>query len=194
MKTINLIFTITVLLIATTGNASDTPKMKIVQGDENDLTVSFESATRCPVELTITGDDGAMVYYWQSESMEDAVNHKIDLKELGNGTFNVSLNYGCRSINRVLNVSRKEIKVGQPYQRLEPLFSFKEDKLNVSFLNVANKNVYLNIYKDGEHYDGFTLGKDCDIQKCFDFSKAEKGSYEIVLTDYFKEHYYTVNK
>ena len=77
---------------------------------------------------------------------------------------------------------------------MEPFFCFKDNKLNVSFLNVANKNVYLNVYKDGMHYDGFVFGKGADIQKSIDFSNAEKGKYEVVLTDYFKEHYYTVNK
>mgnify|MGYP006982828015 CR=1 FL=1 len=73
-------------------------------------------------------------------------------------------------------------------------FSFKNNKLNVSFLNIANKNVYLNVFKDGQFYEGITLGKDIDIQKSFDFSMVEKGNYDVVLRDYFKEHHYNIKK
>lgn len=194
MKTFKVIFTMMVLFVIVTGYATETPKMKIDPVSDGKIQVSFVSATRCPVELTITTEDGTIVYYWQSESPADAVNHQVDLKKLGKGTFNVSLNYGCRSINRELCISRKEVKVGPAVQMIEPVFSFRDEKLNVSFLNVANKKVYLNVYKNGQHVDGFTLGKDFDIQKCIDFSNVEKGNYSVVLTDCFKDHYFTVNK
>jgi hypothetical protein len=182
------------IFIAITGFSKEIPKMNIVKGDKDRILVAFESQTPCPVKITVTDDKGKIVYSWQSESAGNFVNHQLNTKELGKGTFNVALNYGCRSINRELYVSRKEIKIGPAVQLLEPFFCFKNDKLNVSFLNIANKNVYLNIYKDGNHYDGFKLGKDLDIQKSVDFSMVEKGNYDIVLSDYFKEHHYTVSK
>jgi hypothetical protein len=194
MKTSIGILTILALFIAAVGFATDTPKMNIVANDDSKVLVSFESATACPVEMTITDEDGVIMHYWKSESPQNTFNQMLNLSELEPGTYNVVLNYGGTSINRELSITRGEIKVGPPVKLLEPYFSFKNDKLNVSFLNVANKKVFLNVYKDGEHYNGFTLGKDFDIQKCVDFSMAGKGKYEIVLTDYFKEHHYFVTK
>lgn len=194
MKTIKWVLTTLALFIVAIGFATETPKMNIVASDENKILVSFESVTPCMLEMSITDEDGAIMHYWKSESPENAVNQRLNLSQLGQGTFNVTLNYGGTSINREINITRNEIKVGAPVQLKEPYFCFKNNKLNVSFLNVANKKVFLNIYKDGEHYDGFTLGKSLDIQKSFDFSKAGKGNYEVVLTDYFKDHHYTVSK
>jgi len=194
MKTAKWVLITLALFVAATGFATETPKMNIVANDNDKILVSFESATACPVELIITDDDGAIMHYWKSDYPENVVNQKLNLSQLGHGTFNVALNYGGTSINREIIITRREIKVGEPVKLLEPFFSFKNEKLNVSFLNVANKNVYLNVYKDGEYYTGMTLGKSFDIQKCIDFSMAEKGSYEIVLADNFKEHYYTLTK
>ncbi len=56
------------------------------------------------------------------------------------------------------------------------------------------KHVYVNVYKNGEHYTGFDLGKNFDVQKCIDFSMAEKGTYEIVLSENLKSHNFTLNK
>jgi len=194
MKTKIGIFTILALFITTIGFATDTPKMNVVANDDSKILVSFESATACPIEITITDDDGVVMHNWKTESPQNAVNQLLNLSELERGIYNVTLNYGGMSINRELNINRNEIKVGPPVKLYEPYFSFKNNRLNVSFLNVANKNVFLNVYKDGEHYNGFTLGKNLDIQKCIDFSMAGKGKYEVVLTDYFKEHHYTVTK
>lgn len=194
MKTSKWVLSTLALLIAAIGFATETPKMNVVANDNDKIQVSFESATACPIELIITDEDGVIMHYWKSESPENVVNQKLNLSQLGQGTFTVALNYGGKSINREIVITRKEIKVGEPVQLLEPFFSFKNDRLNVSFLNVANKNVYLNVYKDGEYYNGMTLGKGFDIQKCIDFSMAGKGKYEVVLTDHFKEHHFTVSK
>ncbi len=194
MKTKLWVLTALALFTVSMGFATETPKMNVVTDEENKILVTFESATACPVEITVTDVKGNIVYYWQSESPLSEVNQSFNLADLGKGTFDLALKYGCSSLNREVTVSRKEVIVGPPVKLNEPFFCFKNDKLNVSFLNVSNKNVYLNVYKDGEHYNGFTLGKDVDIQKCIDFSMAENGNYEIVLTDYFKDHHYQVEK
>lgn len=194
MKTKIWVLTTLALFIAAIGFATETPKMNIVANDNDKIMVSFESATACPVEITITAEDGAIMHNWRTESPQNVVNQLLNLSELQQGVYNVTLYYGVMSINRELNILRNEIKVGPPVKLYEPYFCFKNDKLLVSFLNVANKNVFLNVYKDGEHYNGFTLGKGLDIQKCVDFSMAGKGKYEVVLTDHFKEHHFTVSK
>jgi len=194
MKTSKWVLLTLALFIAAIGFATETPKMNIVANDNDKIMVSFESATACPVEITITAEDGAIMHNWRTESPQNVVNQLLNLSELEQGVYNVTLNYGVMSINRELNILRNEIKVGPPVKLYEPYFCFKNDKLLVSFLNVANKNVFLNVYKDGEHYNGFTLGKGLDIQKCVDFSMAGKGKYEVVLTDHFKEHHFTVSK
>lgn len=194
MKTSKWVLLTLALLIAAIGFATETPKMNVVANNNDKILVSFESETACPVEITITDEDGAIMHNWKTKSPQNSVDQLLNLSELEQGVYNVTLNYGIMSINRELNIARNEIKVGPPVMLYEPYFCFKNDKLLVSFLNVANKNVFLNVYKDGEHYNGFTLGKGLDIQKCIDFSMVQKGKYEVVLTDHFKEHHFNINK
>lgn len=194
MKTKIWVLTTLALFITVIGFASETPKMKVIANDSKEILVSFESATASPIEIMITGKENEILYDWQSETPQTEVNKRFNLSDVGYGTFTISVNHDLKSINREICIKRDEIVIGPSVQLLEPFFCYKNDKVNVSFLNVANKKVFLNVYKDGEHYNGFTLGKDMDIQKCIDFSKADKGKYEIVLTDYFKEHYYSINK
>ena len=194
MKTKFWVLTTLALFIVTVGFATETPKLNIVANDEEKVLVSFESVTPCPVELIITDKDGMIMHYWQSRSPTKEVNQLLNLRQMGKGNFNVTLSYGGKSINREISITPKEIKIGPSVQLIEPCFCYKNESLNVSFLNAANKNVYLNVYKDGTYYNGFSLGKDFNIQKSMDFSMTEKGNYEIVLSDFFKEHFYKVTK
>lgn len=182
------------LFIAAISFATDLPKMSVNADDASKLLVSFESPAASQVEFMISDRDGVILYSWKSEIPEAKLSKMYNLSELGDGTFNICVNYGGKSINREVCIKGKSVTVGPSVQLIEPFFNYKNERLNVSFLNFAQKNVYLNIYKDGEHYAGFTLGKNMDIQKCFDFSTAKKGNYDVVLTDFFKEHHYTVNK
>ncbi len=194
MKTVKWGLTTLALFIAAISFATDLPKMNVNATDASKLVVAFESPTASPVELMISDMDGVVLYNWKSEMPEAKISKLYNLSELGDGTFNICINYGTKSVNREVCIKGKNVSVGPAVQLNEPFFSYKNDRLIVSFINVAQKNVFLNIYKDGEHYAGFTLGKNMDIQKCFDFSTAKEGNYEVVLTDFFKEHHYAVNK
>lgn len=194
MKTLNMGLTTLALFIAAISYATDLPKMNVVANDANKIAVSFESPTASPVELMISDKDGVILYTWKSEMPESNLKKYYNLEELVNGTFNICVNYGGKSINREVCIKNKNITVGPSVQLNEPFFDYKNNRLNVSYLNINQKNVFLNIYKDGEHYDGFNLGKDMVIQKSFDFSTAKKGQYEVVLSDYYNEHHYAVNK
>lgn len=83
------------IFIAATGYATEILKMIIVSDEKDKIQVAFGSETPCMVEITVTANNGEIVYYWQYESAENAVNHQLYTKELGKGTFNVALNYGA---------------------------------------------------------------------------------------------------
>lgn len=194
MKTKYWVATTLALLVAATANATEIPKMNIVNSGNEKAIVMFNSPTALPIEVSICSETGEMVYYWKSEKPENRLSQDFDLSEIGTGKFNVCINYGGQSINRELVVQKNGIKVGPLVQLYEPYFQFEDDQLKVSFLNAVQKNVYLNIYKEGEHITGVKLGKNMDIQKCIDFSKLENGKYRVILSDNFKDHNYIVQK
>lgn len=172
--------------------ASDFPKMSIIPVMEGKVLVDFESSASTSVEITITNQGGEILYYDRTKTRENDYRKIFNFSEFGEGTFCVSMNYGNRSINRDVQVSKKEIIVGSSKRLYEPYFNLVERKLNISFFNVAQKNVFVNIYKNGEHISGLNLGKEMTIQKCLNLSKLNTGEYTVVLTDVFKEHKFVV--
>lgn len=194
MKTKNWVLTALALFIVAFSFATDKPKMNIVTANNEEARVTFESQTAYPLEITICNTFGEIVYYWKGESLQKNLSQTLNMSELGKGTYHVCLNYGGQSLNRDLIVTRNEVKVGPVVALYEPFFSYDDDRLNLSFLNVAQKNVYLNVYQGDEHVTGVNLGDDMDIQKSFDFSKLNTGEYEVVVSEEFKEHHFLVTK
>lgn len=194
MKTKYWVATALALLIASIGNATETPKMNFIPSGNNKALLTFNSPSAYPIEVSVCSESSDVVYYWMSEKPQDHLSQIFDLSEIGNGNFNVCINYGGQSINRKLSVKNEGIEVGPSVQLYEPYFQFENNQLKISFLNVVQKNVYLNIYKDGEHVTGVRLGKTMDVQKCLDFSKLEGGTYDVILSENFKDHKYTVQK
>lgn len=194
MKTKYWVVTTLALFVASIGNATEIPKMSIEPTSYEKAMVTFNSPTAFPIEVSIYTVNGEMIYYWKSEKPQKQLTRIFDLSKIGYGDFDVCINYGMQSINRELSVQKSGIKVGPSVQLYEPYFRFENNQLKVSFLNTVQKSVYLNIYKDGEHVTGVNLGKTLDIQKCLDFSKLEKGKYDVILSDKFKDHNYIVQK
>jgi len=174
--------------------ATNIPKMNISQVGDKEAKLSFQSTSPTKFELTVTDENNSVVFFHKSKKKHTDYHGKIDFSELGNGTYCICMNYGNQSLNDKIFVSNKNIQTGTVVHLYEPYMSFDKNKLNFSFLNTVQKQVFLNIYKDGEHVNGFNLGKEFAMQKRFDISNLKRGEYRIVVTDDFKDHIFTLRK
>jgi hypothetical protein len=86
------------------------------------------------------------------------------------------------------------LKVGEEIRMFSPYFKFEDNKLQISYLNNSQKNVFLNIFREGQYVTGKKLGKEMCIQKALDFSKLETGTYNVILTNNSNEFQFTVQK
>jgi len=194
MKTIKFLFTAMACLLFVSGYATEFPKMDVTKVSPDKAFVSFESTSPTPLEITVSSFEGDILYFKRIDKRQTEYNELIDFSELGKGTYNISYNFGNRSINRRIIVSKNSMVVGSPERFYEPYYNMKNNKLNISFFNASGSQVWLNIYQDEDHIAGRSLGSDLAIQKSFDLSKLQKGDYKVVLTDSFKDHVYIVSK
>jgi hypothetical protein len=190
MKTKKWALTSLAFLIVAIGIASDFPTMNVVPVNNEKALLAYEADYASPLEITLTADDGEILYYKKTTKRYADFKKVFDFSELGKGEYCMCVNFGNRSVNRKVSVQKDGIRVSEPQRLYEPYFCLKDKKLNVSFFNGPCEGVYVNIYRKGQHIQGIKLGKDLTIHKCLALSKLRAGEYEIVLTDKFKEHKY----
>lgn len=192
MKTKIWTLTVLALFIVSIVQATKRPQMSVVTVEDQKAVVAFECSFAAPLELTVTNSRGNIVYYKKTDSLQKELISSFSLDKFRKGLYQVSLVYGTRSIHRNLQIGENEIKVGPAEVLYEPYFCLKDGKLDISFFNIANKNVYLTIKKDGKVVDELRLGKDLTIHKRFNLTHLRKGNYKVVLTDWFGDHQHEV--
>ena len=190
MKTKNVVLLTMALLFAAIGNAADFPKLSVTQLDSRKALLAYNASQATPLEITVTASNGDIMYFKRTSERHKDYSEVLDFNQLGSGNYCICFNYGNQSINRPVSVSEKEIAVGPVQYCYEPCFKMQDSNLDISFINIPMKQVYVNIYQDGMQIDGFKLGKDLSIQKRLDLSNLKKGEYEVVITDCFKDHKY----
>lgn len=194
MKTKTFVLSAFALLLASTVLATKLPTMKVTPLEAEKTLVSFESEMPSQFELTVKDLDGTTLYYKKTEQPVAGYQTVFDFSETGNGSYVVSLDYGNCSLSRKVFVWDNNMEVGEEIRLFAPVYSFENNQLKVSFLNKACKNVFINVFQNGEYVTGKKLGKEMCMQKTIDFSKLEKGTYDVVLSDHFKDYEYTVSK
>ncbi len=195
MKTKNLVLTAMAVFVAATGFATQLPTMNVIPVQNEKALVAFETMSPANFELTLTNRKGEVLYYKKSD--EIVQNHRMvfDLHELEDGDYTVRLKHGNCTLTREITLSNhSSIKVGEEIRMFSPYYKFENNKLQLSYLNNAQKNVFVNIFKNGNYVTGKKLGKEMCIQKVLDFSKLEKGTYEVVLNNQSEEYSFTVQK
>ncbi|MBW6534352.1 MAG: hypothetical protein K0B11_05055 [Mariniphaga sp.] len=195
MKTKNLVLTAMAVFVAATVFATQLPTMNVIPVKNEKALVAFETMSPANFELSLKNQRGETVYYKKSEVPVQNYKLVFDLKNLENGNYHVNLKHGNCTLDRLITVSNgTNLKVGEEIRMFSPYYKFGNNTLQISYLNNSQKNVFLNIYRDGQYVTGKKLGKEMCIQKTLDFSKLEKGTYNVVLTNNSNEFQFTVQK
>ena len=195
MKTKNLVLTALAVFVAATGFATQLPTMNVIPVKNEKALVAFETMSPATFELSLKNQRGETIYYKKSEKPAQSYKLVLDLKDLEDGNYHVNLKHGNCNLDRLITVSNgMNLKVGEEIRMFSPYYKFENNTLQVSYLNNSQKNVFLNIYRDGQYITGKKLGKELCIQKALDFSKLEKGSYEVVLSNNSNEFQFSVQK
>ncbi|WP_372948014.1 hypothetical protein [Mariniphaga sp.] len=195
MKTKNLVLTAMAVFVAATVFATQLPTMNVIPVQNEKALVAFETMSPANFELTLKNQRGETIFYKKSEEPAQSYKLVLDLQDLDDGNYHVNLKHGNCNLDRLVTISNgKNLKVGEEIRMFSPYYKFENNTLQISYLNNSQKNVFLNIYRDGQYVTGKKLGKEMCIQKALDFSKLEKGTYEVVLTNNSNEFQFTVQK
>lgn len=194
MKTKALFLFVLATFLASATFATKLPSMNIVPVKANKTILAFENAKAAHFELSVANSENEILYYKKSETPVENYKTAFDFSNLENGCYHVTLTVGNWTLDRELTVKGSQIEVGKEVRLAAPVFLFEDNMLQVSFLNMGQKNVFLNIYKEGDHVAGKKLGNEVCVQKTFDLSKLDKGLYEVVLNDKYKSYSYYVKK
>jgi len=194
MKTIKFLSTVMAVAIVAVASAVEKPKMSVVPVTSDRAVVSIINNKEAMFELSITAENGDLVYYKQSVKPLNTYQKIFDFSKLENGIYTMNLKVNDTRLSKNFEVASNGIYVGESKMRFDSYFSYANDVLKLSFLNFDQDNLTLNIYDESGLVYESKLGKDFNIVSGYDLSALARGKYSVVLSSKNDEFTYTLEK
>ncbi|WP_346859050.1 hypothetical protein [uncultured Draconibacterium sp.] len=180
MKTKTAMLMVVALLLAAGTFATNVPKMNVHTLNDTKVYVAALTSEQFPSELSLLNSRGDIVYYKKSKA---AQHHRslLNLEHLENGTYTLCLKTGDVSAERCLVVNSGSVCVKNELKEIDPVFSYKNNRVHVTYLNPNKSNVSVTIYKNNMLVLKKELGSTFNIQRSFDVSRVAHGQLDFVL-------------
>lgn len=182
MKTIIAFsFLIATTLLSQLAFASGTFRINLVPKTEAKALLEISNNEAQQYEINISNSTGEMVYY--HETKENLTNHSklFDFSQLEHGVYKIEVKIEGASNEQLLTIGKRGIEVGNSVKKTDPLFSFSDNILKISYLNYNNNQMELHIYNKSDLVWNKEMNDEFTVQKGFDLSKLNRGDYRIVF-------------
>jgi hypothetical protein len=184
MKKLNNVLT-TVALIFISGAAIATGNLKvnIVQSAYDEAVVKISNAVESQFEVEIRNINNDIVYYKQTQRPSKNLTQTFDFSRLRDGEYTLEVRLDKEQNLSAFNIKSGKVTVTEQDREVQPYFAFKNERLDISYLNHEKDEVMLYVYdnKKGELLQEIVLGNEFALHSAVDFSKLNKGSYDAVL-------------
>lgn len=147
----------------------------------NHAAVTIASVGEGKFNLTIESENGVDVYYDEVMTSHDQFSKVFDFSNLKDGEYTLKITSKNEVKVRQFDIKNGKIKVFNEEQEL-PVFKTSGEKAEILLPNASNLNYSIRIVNEkGEELYSTTDSKE-NIKKVFDFSKMEKGQYQVLAS------------
>ncbi len=182
MKTIIAIsFLAASALVSQQSFASGNLKVNILPLDEGKAKFELSNNLVQSFEISILNPMGEMVYYHETQGEQAEYKKTYDFSNLEDGLYKVEVKIDGSSNEQLLSISNGQVQLGESVYKTEPFFSYKNNKLNLSYLNHNSETMSLHLYEDGKLVWQKELDNSITLHKGLNMEKLKKGEYQIVL-------------
>lgn len=194
MKTLKFLTSMSAVAIVAIATAVEKPKMNVIPLSPDRAVVAITNEKPAYFEVSIETQKGDLVYYKKSSTPITDYQKTFDFTNLENGDYVISLKVNDTQLSKNFNVNSKQILVGESMLKFDPYFTFSDNVLKFSLLNVDQESFRFSLFSDGELVYQKKLGNDYSLQKGFDLSRLGKGEYKVVLSSLSNEYSYSLVK
>lgn len=183
------------VLFSVTTNATGLLTVNVIPGTNARALVSVENSNNSRMSVEVKNADGDMVYYRSVKPSGETFRKMYDFSNLVDGTYTFKVALGKESEINTLNIKDGKAQITKTQEELAPYFAMNGDKLELSYLNFAQKGLTVKVYDNFSNDLLFeeNLAPEFAINKAYDFSKLMVGKYTAVLETNDNSYNYNIN-
>jgi hypothetical protein len=183
MKTIITIgFLITVSLFSELTMASGNFKVNVALKSESNAQREISNISEQKYEISISDLTGEVLYHRQAQGEQLESSKIFDFSKSEPGMYKMKVEFNGGSNEQLVTVTNNGVETGEIVRKTEPIFTFKDNLLSVSFLNQNEEEMKLKLYASGDLIYEKGLNDSASLNKKFDLSKLDRGEYVVVFT------------
>ena len=135
---------------------------------------------------------GTIIYSEQIENMD--YSKEFSLKDLEDGVYYFINEDALKKVTYTMRIANSEVTILEKKEEIKPVFKQKEGMVYLNFLNRDKSPVSIEII-DSNNRSIFTekLDNEFMVKKAFNFKKAFKDEYTIVVKDGGKAFYESIS-
>jgi len=195
MKTIMKVILVFVLAVVTSAAfAAGNLKLNVLPVSGEKAFVDISSLADKTVSLTLSDEDGNVVYFKENVVSKENLRKLYDFSDLEDGNYKLTVNSDGLVAERQLKKGNHTIEVGNESTVLSPYFAFQDNILKCSYMNFMYDNVSLKIYQDNLLLFSKKIGSHFSVTDGLNLKNLESGDYLVCLVAGDKEFYYNVRK
>jgi len=193
MKNVKLVLLGVVLVFAAgavmaTGNL----QVEIHSGEKQRTVVKISNVEESIYELELKNINGNIVYYKKSETPSASFRKYFDFSEISEGEYILTVSMDNEKKINTLKINKGQVELVNQRKELEPFFTVKGYRLELSYLNFAQEDLKLMVYSNNELLFEKNLNPDFSVNYALDFSKMASGNYNAVLAGENSSYEYNV--
>ena len=184
MKNLKTVLAV-VLAVFISGAAMATGNLKvnIVSGENEEAVVHINNATHSIYEVELINDEGNIVFYKETKTPSKLYSQAYNFSMIEDGDYVLEVKVGSEKELSSLKLANGKVEVLKQWKEIEPFFTMKDNKLELSYLNHAQEKLAFLVY---DNYTGELLYEkevepDFAVHFALDFSNLKNGKYDAVL-------------
>ena len=182
MKTIITIgFLITASLFSEQTMAGGNFKVNVALKSESNALREISNNSEQKYEISVSDMDGEVLYYREARAEQLESRKIFDFSKSEPGVYKMKVKFDGGSNEQLVTVTKAGVEVGETIRKAEPVFSYNDNLLMLSFLNQNKKEMTFNLYSGGSLIYEKKFNDSSSLNKKFDLSKLDKGDYQVVF-------------
>jgi hypothetical protein len=143
--------------------------------------ITITSVEEGKFTLTVESENGASVYYNEVMNSPEQFSKVFDFSNLRDGEYTLKLKSKYETKETQFDIVGGKIKVFNAEKEV-PVFKTSGEKAEILVPNASNLNYSISIVNENGEELYSTYESKENIKKVFDFSKLEKGKYQILAS------------
>lgn len=176
--------------VMATGNL----QVEILQAKKENTVVQISNNDKSIFEIELKNNDGNIIYYKRTDSPTAVCRQYFDFSRIADGQYHLTVSVDSEKKENTLKINNGQVDLVNQRKELEPYFTVRDNRLELSFLNYELENVNLMVYKNDELLYEKNLEPQFAVNYGLDLSNLNAGNYNAVLSTENSTYNYPISK